>query len=224
MLHGWSCYYAHVWRTLAEQEERETDLGTGNINGSRNTQKEFSLVAVLHQPSKHHRSLKLPLQRMFVSFQIILESRISDKWYTFRSESTILEYFKFCKPFLKPSPPKTSSSTHLSCFTNYKLLHKERLLDVQNHPFFMVHPHTLLHIQWPPHSVVLQCPLFSSLPPGSESTGGHLKSQSQPWNCEIRSNAMPKLSLGTKESSPYWRRKAALYSKPWWVERGCGIK
>lgn len=71
---------------------------------------------------------------MFVSFQIILESRISDKWYTFRSESTILEYFKFCKPFLKPSPPKTSSSTHLSCFTNYKLLHKERLLDVQNPP------------------------------------------------------------------------------------------
>lgn len=132
MLQGWSCYWAHVWRTLAEQEERETDLGTGNINGSRNTQKEFSLVAVLHQPSKHHRSLKSPLQRMFVSFQIILESRISDKWYTFRSESTILEYFKFCKPFLKPSPPKTSSSTHLSYFTNYKLLHKERPLDVQN--------------------------------------------------------------------------------------------
>lgn len=159
MLHGWSCYYAHVWRTLAEQEERETDLGTGNINGSRNTQKEFSLVAVLHQPSKHHRSLKLPLQRMFVSFQIILESRISDKWYTFRSESTILEYFKFCKPFLKPSPPKTSSSTHLSCFTNYKLLHKERLLDVQNHPFFMAHPHQTTHSV----TTTFSCPAMSSL-------------------------------------------------------------
>lgn len=140
---------------------------------------------------------------MFVSFQIILESRISDKWYTFRSESIILEYFKFCESFLKPSPPKMSSSTHLSCFTNYKLLHKERLLDVHN-PRSLRRTPTRLRIQWPPSKAgVLQCPLFSSLPPGPESTDAI-------WDHSFNHGAVR--SEAMSESSPYWRRKAALYS------------
>lgn len=162
---------------------------------------------------------------MFVSFQIILESRISDKWYTFRSESTILEYFKFCKPFLKPSPPKTSSSTHLSCFTNYKVLHKERLLDVQNPRSLWCTP-AKLHIQWPPSkAVVLQCPLFSSLPPGSESTEAIWNHSPDHGTGRSEAISCPTSPWGQKsQSSPYRRRKAVLYSKPWWVERGCGIK
>lgn len=160
---------------------------------------------------------------MFVSFQIILESRISDKWYTFRSENIILEYFNFHESFLKPSPPKMSSSTHLSCFTNYKLLHKERLLDVHK-PRSLRRTPTRLCIQWPPSkAVVLQCPLFSSLPPGPESTDDIWNHN--PNHGAVRSEAM------SCPNSP-WRQKSQVrtgdarqhFTQPWWVERGCGIK
>lgn len=39
MGHGWNCYLAYVGRPLADQEERESDLGQGNFNRLRNTQK-----------------------------------------------------------------------------------------------------------------------------------------------------------------------------------------